>query len=148
MKAIVYITTNLVNGKKYIGSTNGGNKYYIGGGKYFAKAVKKYGCQNFIKQTLWEGPAEYRYEMEEYYIDYYGAATSNLFYNVSDKGIGLPNRIVTDEQKAKISAANKGKPKPPRTKEHSAKIGAANKGKKFTDEHKAKLSAAKQKNKK
>jgi len=86
--SIVYITTNLVNGKKYIGSHNGNNKYYKGSGTYLAKAIKKYGGENFKRQILWEGDIQYMKEMEEYYIDYYNAHISPLFYNATPKCSG------------------------------------------------------------
>jgi len=63
---------------------------------------------------------------------------------------GIP---LTAEQRAKISAANKGKPSPtrgrpawnrgiPHSAEQRAKISAANKGKTFSDETRAKMSAS------
>ena len=39
---IVYITTNLINGKKYIGSNSTDNPNYKGGGIGITKAIKKY----------------------------------------------------------------------------------------------------------
>ena len=117
MKAIVYITTNLINGIQYIGSTNKHNKdkYYFGSGTLIKEAIKEHGIANFMRETLWEGPVEQRWDMEEYYIKLYNAADSNLFYNVSTKtskrfAFGLP-RTFSEEHKAKISAANKGRSK-------------------------------------
>lgn len=86
--AIVYCTTNKINGKKYIGSHNGKNSNYLGSGKIFLKAVKKYGKKNFIRQTLWEGDKEFRYEMEEYWISYFDAVKNQMFYNATEKGVG------------------------------------------------------------
>jgi len=141
MNAIVYITTNRLNGRKYIGSHNNKKKNYLGSGIYLNKAIKKYGKEYFIREILWEGPAKYRYEMEEYYINYYNAADNGLFYNVSDKGVGIyPGHKFSDESKAKISASNKGKTF---TEEHKVKISEALKGRIFSEETKAKISAAK-----
>jgi group I intron endonuclease len=157
-EAIVYITTNLINGKKYIGSHNNNNPYYLGSGKYFKQAFKKYGRENFIREILWTGPIEFMREMEEYYIDYYGAAKSSLFYNVSNKGTGvIIGTKFSEERKAKMSASMKGLHRSEEFKkkisklntgrkhseEASAKKSAAMKGKKFSDETKAKMSAAK-----
>lgn len=86
---IVYCTTNLINGKKYIGSHNGKNPNYLGSGTNFNKAIKKHGKENFIKQILWEGPSEFRYEMEEYWIEYFNAHNNQMFYNMTEKGVGL-----------------------------------------------------------
>ena len=115
MNSVVYITTNLVNGKKYIGSTSNNFNYYLGGGKLLQLAIKKYGKPNFKKQILWEGDSQYRYEMEEYYINYYNAANNPWFYNISDKGVG--NKIGigghhqphTKQGKQNISKALKGR---------------------------------------
>jgi len=50
----IYETTNLVNGKKYIGihKTNDLNDGYIGSGLAFKRAVKKYGKENFNRVIL------------------------------------------------------------------------------------------------
>ena len=54
-------------------------------------------------------------------------------------------RFVSEETRAKLSACQKGKPGRPQTEETKAKISIAGKGRKripFSEEHKAKLSAA------
>ena len=48
--AVIYKTTNLINGKIYIGQSNGKAKYYLGSGINFKKALKKYGRKNFQKK--------------------------------------------------------------------------------------------------
>ena len=48
----VYITTNLVNCKRYIGQCRFSNprwKTYIGSGKLIKIAIKKYGKENYTK---------------------------------------------------------------------------------------------------
>jgi len=55
MKHFVYITTNLINGKQYIGdhSTYNLEDGYIGSGKTaLIPAIKKYGKQNFQRKIL------------------------------------------------------------------------------------------------
>jgi len=136
--AIVYITTNLINGKKYIGSHNGNNPYYLGSGARLKYAIKKYGRDNFKRQTLWEGPGAYMREMEEYYIDYYNAKISPLFYNLTDKGTGwVKGQKRSEETIAKMSEARKGTPKP---EGFGAKLAIVNKGKTRSEETKAKMS--------
>jgi hypothetical protein len=86
---VVYITTNLINGKKYIGKDKNNNPKYLGSGKAFKNAVKKYGRKNFQKEILCEAQ-DYKdmCELEIYYIAYYGADKSDLFYNITSGGDG------------------------------------------------------------
>ena len=55
MYHIVYLTTNLINQKIYVGihSTYNLNDGYIGSGTILSKAIKKYGKENFQKQILY-----------------------------------------------------------------------------------------------
>jgi len=93
LKYIVYITTNLINYKKYIGShvCKDLNDRYLGSGTSLIQAFKKYGKENFKREILAivDCPKIMK-ELEEYYIDYYGAFTSKLFYNRNRKGVGYP----------------------------------------------------------
>lgn len=111
----VYLTTNLVNGKRYIGQHQYNKPYvdpkYLGSGTLFTEAVNEYGKENFIVEVLdWaENPQELDY-LERCYIACYGAVRSKDFYNIAQGGdlrAGL-----TEEEKAqwrqKISEAQKG----------------------------------------
>ena len=152
---VVYITTNLINGKKYIGSDSNNNPSYYGSGVSLIKSIKKYGKENFKKEILAEtDDYSLMRELEEYYIYYYSASKSPLFYNRSDKGVGQGcgdmhwnyGKTLSPETRAKISAATKGKTRSPETR---AKMSAALKGenhpfygKSHTPEARAKMSAA------
>lgn len=50
----VYLTTNLVNGKAYVGQHKFSNytKHYLGSGTVFEQALKKYGRKNFKRKIL------------------------------------------------------------------------------------------------
>ncbi len=48
----IYKTTNNLNGKFYIGVSNGNNMYYKGSGTALKKAIKKYGGENFVTEIL------------------------------------------------------------------------------------------------
>ena len=57
MKHYIYKTTNLINGKTYIGKHSSQNietDNYLGSGKILKKAIKKYGRENFIRQILYQ----------------------------------------------------------------------------------------------
>ena len=111
--AIVYCTHNKINGKKYIGSHSANNPNYLGSGFRLKIAVKKHNRENFERVTLWEGPEEFKQEMEEYWIDYFNAYENPLFYNMSKKGVGCPSNKhhfpKSDETKQKISKSMLGK---------------------------------------
>jgi group I intron endonuclease len=54
---IIYKTTNIINGKFYIGKHKVSEKYdhlYLGSGHQIVAAIKKYGKENFIRETLYE----------------------------------------------------------------------------------------------
>ena len=60
MHYLIYKTTNLINGKFYIGKhqTKDLNDGYLGSGKLIRRAVKKYGLENFHKEILFECNSE------------------------------------------------------------------------------------------
>lgn len=65
MPFYVYKTTNLLNGKYYVGVHNKNDDYYLGSGILLNKAIKKYGRISFSKEILKEfktSKAAYNYE--------------------------------------------------------------------------------------
>ena len=85
--AYIYLTTNLVNGKKYIGQHNGSIKdNYLGSGVLLVKAIEKYGKENFKKEILEECDITELDEKEKYWIAYYNALEDENFYNLSKGG--------------------------------------------------------------
>lgn len=87
---IIYKTTNLVNGKFYIGKHNQSNESfdgYYGSGSLLAKAIKKYGKDNFVRETLFEFDNEYdAYQQEIIVIS--ENLSNPLCYNVRPGGTG------------------------------------------------------------
>lgn len=86
---IVYITTNNITGQKYIGKDEKNCPVYYGSGVRIRKAILKYGKENFTKEVLCT--AENREQLivlEKYYIRFYNADISPLFYNIAEGGDG------------------------------------------------------------
>ena len=84
---VIYKTTNLVNGKFYIGKDAKNSKSYFGSGKVLKQAIKKYGRENFKKETL-EVCTDLKNleEREIYWIDKYNAL--EVGYNLTEGGTG------------------------------------------------------------
>lgn len=157
MTGIVYCTTNLVNGKKYIGQTTSSNPRYLGSNKHLGNAVRKYGLSNFTREILQDNiPIEFLNESEIYWIDYFGADKSDLFYNITKGGEGNPNLWVhrkgiknTLDHNKKISESVKNSYSTGRrcmSTEHKAAISLANKGRIWSKKSIDKLIETKKKN--
>lgn len=87
--AIVYKTTNLINGKMYIGVDSKNDENYYGSGKILKKAISKYGTQNFKKEIIKEFESiEEAYIYEKEYISEMNAVSSENFYNIQEGGKG------------------------------------------------------------
>ena len=102
MKFIVYIATNKVNNKSYIGCTSISLKRRKIQHKsearkpryYFHYAIKKYGFNKFGFEILWKAKdAEEMYNMEAEFIQHYKTNDPNLGYNLSNGGEGNSSRV-------------------------------------------------------
>jgi len=97
---VIYLTTNNINGKKYIGVDTTNNKNYYGSGKIIKLALKKYGRQNFTKEILEENDdSKYLFEKEQYWIDKYNAINDKNFYNMAEGGKGGAGTLTNEESK-------------------------------------------------
>jgi group I intron endonuclease len=108
--AIVYLVTNLMNHKKYIGADKNNNPNYFGSGVKIKSAIKKYGKNNFKKEIIEECDDSDLYAREKYWIDYYDAVNSNDFYNLAEGGRGgnqLNNPEVFEKWKKNIPDISK-----------------------------------------
>lgn len=102
----VYITTNLVNNKKYVGLHKTNNLFdgYLGSGRVFLRAKKKYGFNNFFKVILefCENEIELK-EREIYWIKYYDVYLNKNSYNVTKGGESNTGRVTSDKMRKQIS---------------------------------------------
>jgi hypothetical protein len=86
---IIYKTTNLINGKFYIGKDKNNNKNYFGSGVAIRDSIKKYGKENFSKEILCVCTSiEELNEKEKYYINLYNSQDRNIGYNITNGGDG------------------------------------------------------------
>lgn len=86
----IYLWENKLDGMKYIGKCQGSpDSSYLGSGKHFKRAIRKYGVENFERVILeyCSTPAEL-IAREQYWLDYYQAATNPMFYNISPNSGG------------------------------------------------------------
>jgi hypothetical protein len=109
--AIVYITTNTVNGKKYLGKCVHNKSWYLGSGVAIKAAIKKYGKENFIKEILYEvqtideaAVLELKLSLE------YNVVNDPMWYNLKYGGAGgsIPGRILSESSRKKISMSKAG----------------------------------------
>lgn len=129
----VYLTENLVNGKKYIGAHRSDKQdSYLGSGKFLIKAINKYGKDNF-KQTILEFAycEETLFDLEKKYISEHDAVNDKNYYNISDGG---KTPVLIGEKNGFF-----GKKHSSETREKMKK-GRAKNPKKYTEEEKRELS--------
>jgi group I intron endonuclease len=84
---VIYKTTNLVNGKFYVGKDAKNKKTYLGSGNILKQAIEKYGKENFKKEILEICTTlEELSEREKYWIKKLNAI--GLGYNLTEGGTG------------------------------------------------------------
>lgn len=92
MYGYIYKTTNLINGKIYVGqkmSTVFLKEEYLGSGRYLNNAINKYGRENFKVELIeWCENSEILNEREKYWIAYFNCQNHEIGYNIADGGEG------------------------------------------------------------
>ena len=111
MNYYVYETTNLVNGKKYIGKRSCKcpieDDTYIGSGTLLKKAVIKYGKENFKKEVLQVcNDEEEAFAWEDFYTMQVNAWNNPNYYNLRRGGIG-GSAYMSEETRELISNNSK-----------------------------------------
>ena len=85
----IYKITNNINGRWYIGKTNGQDPNYMGSGKLLKQAYAKYGKENFIKEVLESCLSDDELnEREQHWISTTNAITDPMSYNLAEGGSG------------------------------------------------------------
>ena len=151
----IYLTTNIINGKIYIGQKVYSNPNvdnpvpsYIGSGTKIKNAITKYGKHNFTRKILcWCTNQKALDECEKFFIKYYDSMNKDIGYNLCEGGqLLVPRELLcrygkdnpnyghkwTDEMKRKMSENAK--------KRNIFGKNNPNYGNKWTDEQKAKAS--------
>lgn len=103
MYGFIYITTNLINNKKYIGkceyNRKNGWEDYLGSGKILKQSIQKYGIENFSREIICEATTLEELNMlEKYHIELHNACESIEFYNIADGGNGGNTRLGYTEE--------------------------------------------------
>lgn len=128
---VIYMTTNLINGKKYIGRDSKNNPNYLGSGIQLKRSIKKHGRNNFEKKILEVCVSnEELIQREEYWLNYYDAANDPMFYNSTNLSTGgslFFGRKHSESSRKKMSESRTG------SRNHMW-------GRQFSEEHRKKIS--------
>jgi len=146
----IYITTNMINGKKYIGQRMfyRGWRTYLGSGKHLKNSIKKYNKINFNREIIAIAYSKEELDsLEIEFIDNHNAVESNDYYNIGIGGnTSMTGNHHSDEAKYKISQAQIGRESPMLGKQHTdeskQKMSDSSKGCIVTEETRKKLSDA------
>lgn len=96
----IYKTTNLINGKYYIGKYAGSRSTYLGSGIALRKALEKYGRSNFKRDILeYCSSLQELSDREKYWIELFDAVNDPRSYNLTEGGHGGFSHIGKDQYK-------------------------------------------------
>lgn len=166
----IYVVTNTVNGKVYIGKTV--RKVHVRWNRHLGdarngsetalhRAIRKYGGTSFSVDTLLDGidDKDTLSRMERRMISLYDTTNQVIGYNLTDGGDGTSGRPMNDRTKQaliksrlgskhtadalrRMSESQKGKHKGPFTADHIANMCKAQKGRTVSPEAREKLRRA------
>jgi group I intron endonuclease len=87
----IYKTTNLINGKIYVGKHTKDNDEYLGSGNIIKRSIKKFGKENFIREILEyceTDDIKILNEKEKYWIKKLNSTNLEIGYNIANGGDG------------------------------------------------------------
>lgn len=108
---IIYKTTNLLNGKIYVGKDCNNNPGYLGSGSNLRKDIKLLGRAAFKKEILEFCDLSNIDAREISWIKVLDARNPVVGYNIAEGGDGGSSGPCSEETKRKIRSAQVGKPK-------------------------------------
>ena len=129
----IYVTTNNVNGKKYIGqcSLQQKNKTesYLGSGKALKAAISKYGRESFSREIIFVAfsAADLNWA-EQTLIEEFNATKSAEWYNIAPGGrasLGFTGKKHSKERNEKLSEKMKGHAVSQKVIDNMRKLGQA-----------------------
>lgn len=141
----VYQTTNLINGKIYVGLHKKSNRsvdYYLGSGRLIKSAISKYGRENFDFKILHICNNRSEAEIKEAEIVNEEFVLREDTYNLVVGGIGGTGKTISEEHKNAIRNSKLGISRTQEVKDKVSKtrllrkIPSPNKGKAFSESHK------------
>ena len=145
MKTSIYIITNTLNAKQYVGiATNlqkrwKRHKNLTSDSPALKNAFKKYGIDAFVFTHVCDAfDFEAACDIERMLISQHNTKSPNG-YNLTDGGEGRSGSLVSKETRAKLSNAGKNKK---HTEESKLKMSLVQKGRKLSEEHKRKIALA------
>ena len=157
---VIYKTTNLINGKYYVGKQKRYTDKYLGSGSALKHALKKYGRKSFKKEILETCESERELQTKELkWLDKFGAIKDKQCYNLVRETSPNKHRSYDDpdyrktlsqrvriamhrpEIHAKVTFNNSGENNPmygkKRTMSFKNMVSQCQRGKRLTDETKA-----------
>lgn len=143
-EGIIYLITNKVNGKRYVGKTttslNTRWSQHLSDARgrskgVLHKAIRKYGSSNFLVQTIAESLEPFLDGLEKFFIRLHCSHVNHYGYNLTEGGDGIAGYKHTDETKAKIALSSKNLS--PETRE---KLSLSSRGRRHSSETRAYLS--------
>lgn len=140
----VYVHTNKINGKKYVGVTskeNPNHRWQDGRGykenSHFKQAINKYGWDSFEHTILFDGLTEREAKNKECeFIKLWNTQDRLFGYNMTAGGDGTKAYYPGEDTRRKLSEARK---RENLSAETLARRSAGLKGRRFSDEHKRKI---------
>ena len=156
MYGYIYLTTNTLNGKIYVGQHKAEDfeSWYLGSGIHIRNAVKKYGRGNFSVKLI--DTAESKEELNEkevYWIKELDSRNPDVGYNLAKGGAGHEmsgdSRKRMSEARKRYCASEAGKEQLSKlrrgrrlSEETKLKLSRANKGRVKSEEERKRLSEA------